>query len=85
MELDGFNEELLIAFEYQGRQHTEYVPFFHRSMEAYECQRYRDVLKRALCVEYGVLLIEIGFKTKDIRTEIVRQLVAHGVSGLTIN
>ena len=80
LELDGFNAELRIAFEFQGRQHTDHVPFFHRSVEAYECQRYRDVLKRALCAEYKVLLIEIDYKTRDIRAEIVLRLQAHGLA-----
>ena len=32
-EIDGFNQGLKLGFEYQGRQHYEYVPKFHRGNE----------------------------------------------------
>lgn len=62
LELDGYNEELRLAFEYQGRQHYEYIPFFHRhGPEDLEKQQQRDQIKRERCVEEGVDLIEIPF------------------------
>jgi hypothetical protein len=57
MELDGYNEELKIAFEYQGLQHTEYIPFFHGSIEAFESQKTRDRIKRTLCKKNRVRLM----------------------------
>jgi len=33
MELDGFNEKLKLAFEYQGEQHYRFTPFFHKTID----------------------------------------------------
>jgi hypothetical protein len=61
LELDGFNEEHCIAFEYQGWQH--YHPI-HGEQKLKIIKR-RDERKRLLCWRHGVLLIRylIGNKT----------------------
>jgi hypothetical protein len=59
LELDGYNEELGIAFEYHGKQHREFPNVFHTTIEEHEAQRARDRLKRKRCRELGVELIEI--------------------------
>lgn len=42
---DGYCEELRVAFEHNGRQHYEDVPFFHQTEGALEDQQDRDRLK----------------------------------------
>lgn len=59
MELDGFNEKLKIAFEYNGQQHYSFTPPFHASIEDLKEGIQRDRLKRRLCKKNGVLLITI--------------------------
>jgi|688.fasta_scaffold42003_3 hypothetical protein len=55
LELDGFCEDLNLAFEYQGIQHYEYNAFFHRNdQESLKKQQQRDKLKLELCKKYGV-------------------------------
>jgi len=55
LELDGFCEDLNLAFEYQGIQHYEYIPFFHTNGPSdFERQQERDKLKLELCKNYGV-------------------------------
>jgi len=61
LELDGFNEELAIAFEHQGKQHYEYIPFFHRKPSNFKKQQMRDAEKRRLCNRHKVTLIEIPY------------------------
>ena len=61
MELDGFSEELALAFEYQGIQHYEYTPPFHELVEDFERRKNYDQLKRELCKKNGIVLIEIPF------------------------
>jgi len=59
LELDGFNEQLKIAFEHQGIQHYELVPHFQKSEEAFEKLQQHDEIKRQLCEKRDILLIEI--------------------------
>ena len=48
-----------LAFEYQGKQHDEYIPFFHRKEEDFEKQQERDKLKLELCNNYDIEVIII--------------------------
>lgn len=56
LELDGYCQELGIAFEHQGLQHYENISYFRDNTE--DIQN-RDNLKRSLCNEAGVILLEI--------------------------
>jgi hypothetical protein len=49
MELDGFNNELMIAFEYDGKQHHKFLKMFHKTKEGFIAQQERDRLKDKLC------------------------------------
>jgi hypothetical protein len=72
LELDIYNEELKIAIEYNGQQHYKYVPFFHKNYEHFLNQKYRDEIKRMLCRQNGIHLIEISYELPptDIETKI---------------
>jgi hypothetical protein len=76
MELDCYDDELKIAVEYNGRQHYDYIPFFHSSKEAFYNQKYRDLLKRDMCVKNNVKLIEVPYtvKIKDIENYLIYHL-----------
>lgn len=57
LELDGYCEELNLAFEHQGTQHYEgNFRFFSKSTKGL---KERDQLKRKLCKKRGVSLIEV--------------------------
>ena len=45
LELDGYCEELDIAFEYNGEQHYKYIPYFHNKGRTLEMQQLRDKQK----------------------------------------
>jgi hypothetical protein len=60
MELDGYCEELSLAFEYHGQQHFKEVPFFHNST-GFQQRVEDDKRKRDLCVENDVKLIEVPY------------------------
>ena len=58
--IDIYNANKKIAVEVQGRQHTEYVPFFHGKNKAnYLNQLRRDQSKLQFCKLNGITLIEI--------------------------
>lgn len=61
LELDCYNEELGLAAEYNGEQHYKFIPFFHKSREAFYNQKYRDELKRIYCKDRGIHLIEVPY------------------------
>jgi hypothetical protein len=64
LELDCYEELLKLAVEYQGRQHYEFVPYFHKNKEAFYNQMYRDDMKRRMCKDNGIHLIEIPYTIK---------------------
>jgi len=59
MELDGYNDELRLAFEYQGEQHSRHVAFFHREEGEFEKRVEDDRRKKELCDHHGVTLLAI--------------------------
>lgn len=59
LELDMYNAEHRIAFEYDGAQHDVYTPHYHANEHHFEYRRLLDRLKTELCRERGVLLLRI--------------------------
>jgi len=76
LELDCYNPQLRLAVEYSGIQHYKYTPYFHKNREAFLNQRYRDDMKKRLCKEQGVILIEVPYtiKIQDIEGYLISQL-----------
>ena len=76
LELDCYNEELKIGLEYNGRQHYEFIPYFHRNKETFYNQKYRDELKRIKCRDNGIILIEVPYNIKihEIERYIITEL-----------
>ena len=69
LELDLFNQDLMLAVEYNGEQHYKHVPFFHKTKDAFYNQKYRDEKKRAICKERGIKLIEVPYTVKPEQIE----------------
>jgi len=55
--LDGYNEEIKLALEYQGIQHSEFPNFFHKTEIEFEKQKKRDRKKYARCTKNDIKLI----------------------------
>ncbi|VVB73196.1 Uncharacterised protein [uncultured archaeon] len=58
LELDGYCEKLSLAFEYNGIQHYKTSRIFHTARNL-EGQKRSDALKREICAENHVMLIEV--------------------------
>lgn len=75
LQLDGYCSKLKIAFEYQGEQH--FNPKHYRYDENI---KFRDRMKRKLCIENGVRLIVIkdvlhkkGFNSKELKDKVKKE------------
>ena len=80
LEIDCWEPSLKLGVEYNGRQHYEYTPHFHKNREAFYNQKYRDELKRRMCRDHGVFLIEIPHtvKTGEIKGYLISRLKSAG-------
>ena len=62
MEIDGFNEELMMGFEFQGRQHFEYIPYWHKTKEKFEYDQKADEYKRKILLDKGIKMWYPSYK-----------------------
>lgn len=80
LEIDGYNDELKLGFEYQGVQHYKYTPYFHKSENDFEKQKYRDEIKMTECKKNGIKIIEVPYTVdvEDIEDFVVQKLKDEG-------
>lgn len=75
LELDGFNPDIQtrigkgLAFEYDGKQHSERVKYFQKTEKDYVNQVQRDFVKDRLCRQRGIYLIRIPHTVKAKQLE----------------
>ncbi|MCK5561674.1 MAG: zinc-ribbon domain-containing protein, partial [Thermoplasmata archaeon] len=65
LELDGYCKSLHLAFEYHGAQHYSQHKFFSKTEEEFQIRKEIDKIKKRLCKEHNVTLIEIPYFIKD--------------------
>lgn len=78
LEIDCYNDDLKLGIEYQGRQHYEFCPYFHKTKDSFYNQKYRDDDKRRKCTDHGITLIEVPYNVKDIRGFLITELLNAG-------
>jgi len=61
LELDGYNENIKIAFEFNGPQHYMYYPKFHKHFDDFIKQQEKDYFRQITCEENGVTLISVPY------------------------
>lgn len=62
LRLDVFSPQYMLAGEFHGRQHFEYVEHFHKNRRGFWDAQQRDVRKKELCMEQGIALIEFDYR-----------------------
>jgi hypothetical protein len=79
LQLDGYNEELKLAFEYDGEFH--FMSYWgSKTNSTLAATQKRDRAKDRLCLEKGVILIRIPYwEKKDLKSFIVEQLKSRGL------
>jgi len=65
LELDGYNENLKLAFEYNGKQHYEITPMTP-TQESLELRKSLDKFKTEYCKENGIQLLIIPHTVPNI-------------------
>lgn len=80
LELDGFNEELNIAFEFHGIQHKKEIKKFFHKNKRFQDQKINDSIKRNICKNKTITLIEIFQPNNidDIPSLIIKELLNNG-------
>lgn len=61
LELDGFNEELKLAIEYNGVQHYKQIHYFCKTQENFDKRKRDDGTKLILCKEKEINLIVVPY------------------------
>jgi hypothetical protein len=73
LEIDCFNEELKLCVEYNGKQHYEFIEYFHKTEENFKKRQEDDLLKKQKCLEKKYIFIDIPYTipTEEIINYIV--------------
>ena len=61
LELDGYNEDKKIAFEYQGLQHYENVSYFYKTEDDFKKRLENDKIKLKVCEKQKIKLLIIPY------------------------
>lgn len=74
LELDGYCEELKMAFEYDGEYHFKVVTCWNNYSNRLAETQFRDKLKEDLCNQYNIILIRIPYFIDDKKLFIKEKL-----------
>lgn len=61
LELDGYNDELKISFEYNGKHHYEQLGYYHDDDESFQKRLDYDAHKYKKCSENGINIIIVPY------------------------
>lgn len=62
---DFYVPKLNLIIEYHGRQHYEYVDYFHKTVENFEYRKEKDKQKLEVALKHGFNYVSINYKLYD--------------------
>lgn len=74
MRLDIYIEKMNLCIEYNGQQHYEYIPFFHKNKSAFKKAQQRDKCKEQLLKEHNIKLVKIKYDT-EITEQLIKEII----------
>lgn len=74
IEFDGYNDELKLAFEYQGYQHYQFPNRWHKTKIDFQKLRSKDLFKQQYCLTNNIKLVIIPYWIKDLESYIKEKL-----------
>lgn len=60
------NDKILFLLEFDGRQHFEYIPYFHKNPSNFSKAREWDRRKNSYCLRNNIILLRIPFWRLDV-------------------
>jgi len=75
LELDGYCHVLNTAFEYNGKQHYEFMSYFHKSYVDFEKQIERDNKKTKACQKSNINKIDISYLEAVSRKRLTEYII----------
>jgi len=73
-EFDVYIKGTNLLIEYNGRQHYEYVPFFHKTKKRFFLQKRRDLLKQQLASSHGHKVITFKYDEPITRNHVYNKM-----------
>ena len=76
LEIDCYNEDMRLAVEIDGEQHSRYIPHFHKTYDEFVKQQERDMMKSKMIQDKGIKLIRIPhhIRTNDLEKYIISDI-----------
>lgn len=71
--LDFFLPNYNLGIEYNGKQHYEYIEFFHKNIEGFEKYKERDIKKQKICKENNIEILDISYKEDNNINQILQE------------
>lgn len=81
LELDMYNERLGVAVEYNGVQHYQFTPYWHKTEDDFHSQVRRDNCKADICKQRGIKLISVPYTITSDKMDnfLLSEFSKHGI------
>ncbi len=82
--IDYYIPVLKLAFEFDGRQHSEYVPYYHQDIAGFMRSKLCDEAKNKWCVDNGVDMIRVNYN-EEVDAQTLRSKIRELIKRKLVN